>query len=108
MTVNDLINTLDLEPLSLADGDREISGAYAGDLLSWVMGRACEGNVWVTIMTNINTVAVASLADVACVIFAENCEPDEGVVETALAKGVNLLRSPLKTYELCVALGKVI
>ena len=108
MTVKDLIERLSLEEITVADYDREVTGGYAGDLLSWVMGRAQDGDAWVTIMTNINTVAVASLADVACVIFAENCEPDEGVVETALSKGVNLLRSPFKTYELCVALGKVI
>lgn len=108
MTVSDLIKQIEPEVLSLADGEREIRGAYAGDLLSWVMGRAQEGDVWVTIMTNINTVAVASLADVACVIIAEGCELEDDVVEVARSKGVNLLRSRLASYDLCAALSKII
>ena len=43
---------------------------YAGDLLSWVMSHATAGDAWVTIMSNINVAAVASLTEVACVIFA--------------------------------------
>lgn len=108
MTVNDLIKEMELEALTVTDGDREINGAYAGDLLSWVMGRAESDNVWVTIMTNINTVAVASLADVACVVLAEGCEPEDDVVKTAENKGVNLLRSSKTTYEVCAALSKII
>lgn len=108
MTVNRLAQELGLETLSLADGEREITGAYAGDLLSWVMGRAQEGDVWITIMTNINTVAVASLVDVACVIIAEGCEPEPNVLETARNKGINLLRSGKTTFELCAEIhGKI-
>ena len=108
MTVNRLAQELGLETLSLADGEREITGAYAGDLLSWVMGRAQEGDVWITIMTNINTVAVASLVDVACVIIAEGCEPEPNVLETVRNKGINLLRSGKTTFELCAEIhGKI-
>jgi hypothetical protein len=58
----------------LTDGDlseREVSGCYIGDLLSWVMGRASSGDVWITIMNNINIVAVASLTDCACILLCE-------------------------------------
>ena len=58
MTVNDLTTTCGFEAAYLPDGEREIGGAYAGDLLSWVMGRAQEDDVFVTIMTNVNVVAV--------------------------------------------------
>ena len=88
MTVRELAEKLNLEVLSSAEPEREITGAYAGDLLSWVMGRAQSGDAWITIMTNINTVAVASLADVACVILAEDCEIEDDVVATAQAKGI--------------------
>ncbi len=108
MTVNRLAQELNLEFLSVADGEREITGAYAGDLLSWVMGRAQEGDVWITIMTNINTVAVASLADVACVIIAEGCEIEPEVCDVAAQKGINLLRSNDTTYQLCAKIhGKI-
>lgn len=105
MTVGALIEALSLTPIVLCDEGREISGGYAGDLLSWVMGRAQADEVWVTIMSNNNIVAVASLTDVACILLAEGVQPDAGVAETASARGVNILGSPLSTYELCTRLG---
>lgn len=63
------------------------------------MGRAKEDNVWITIMSNINIVAVASLADVSCVVLAEGVTLEDDVRKTAEAKGVNILSSPLPSYE---------
>lgn len=101
MTVNQLIEKLDLEIINLADGEREITGAYTGDLLSWVMGRAKAGDMWITIMTNVNVVAVASLVDTSCVIIAENAELPDDVKEKAKSRDINLLRSPRSSYSLC-------
>lgn len=101
MTVGELIHKLNLEPFAVYDGERTVSGGYAGDLLSWVMGRAKEGDAWVTIMSNPNIVAVATLADVSCVVLAEGVVPDAGVAETALARGVNLLGSGETAFALC-------
>ena len=101
MTVNSLIKKLDLEVLNLAEPDREITGGYAGDLLSWVMGKAQSGDMWVTIMTNVNVVAVASLVDTACVVIADNAEIGADVTEKARAQGINLLRSSKSAYQLC-------
>lgn len=101
MTVNELISRLELEILNLEDGERKIEGGYTGDLLSWVMGNAQSGDMWVTIMTNINVVAVASLVDCACVVIAENVEISDDVINKAKAQGINLLRSPLSSYKIC-------
>ena len=101
MTVNSLIEKLDLEVLNLSEGDREITGGYVGDLLSWVMGKAESGDMWVTIMTNINVVAVASLVDTACVVIADKAEVAPEVIEKARAQGINLLRSDKSAYQLC-------
>ena len=102
MKVCELADKLGLEALSLPCPDKEIEGAYAGDLLSWVMGRAESGCVWATIMTNINVVAVASLADVAACVICEDCEVTNEIIDTAKGKGVNLLRTSLPLYEFCV------
>ena len=61
MRVSELIDKYGMKALSLPDPDREIAGGYCGDLLSWVMGRAQQDNAWITIMSNMNVVAVASL-----------------------------------------------
>ena len=106
MKVCELADKLGLEALSLPCPDKEIEGAYAGDLLSWVMGRAESGCVWATIMTNINVVAVASLADVAACVICEDCEVTNEIIDTAKGKGVNLLRTSLPLYEFCVELSR--
>lgn len=102
MTVNELAAADGFRPLALPQEEREMRGVYIGDLLSWVMGRARADNVWITIMSNINVAAVASLADVACVVFAEGVTPDDNVIETARQKDINLLVSDRSAYELAV------
>lgn len=104
MTVNELAALQGFSPVVIGDGEREIGGIYIGDLLSWVMGRAKADDAWITIMSNINIVAVASLADVACIILAEGVNLDLAVTETAKAKGVNIISSQLPAYETAVAI----
>ncbi len=108
MTVNSVCEKLGLGVCNLADGDRVIEGVYAGDLLSWVMGHAEASSALVTIMSNVNTLAVASLLDLSCVILAESVEPDLEFISTAEQKGINVFTSPYTSYELCVALSRVL
>lgn len=108
MTVKELSELKGFTVVSLPDGEREINGIYIGDLLSWVMGRAKADDAWITIMSNINIVAVASLADTACIILAEGVSLDASVIETANAKGVNILISEMPAYETAKAIGALI
>jgi predicted transcriptional regulator len=96
------------ESVSLPDGDREIDGVYIGDLLSWVMGRAQMDNAWITIMTNVNTIAVASLADTSCVILAEGVDMPEDIIQTAQQKEINVLRSAQPIYETALQLAALL
>lgn len=106
MTVRLLCEKCGFEALSLPTPDRDIDGVYIGDLLSWVMGRAEADNVWITIMTNVNIVAVATLADVSCILLAEGVRPDGEIVELAKAKGVNVLKTPLSAYEAAITVSE--
>ena len=107
MTVSELQAALSLTPVSLPEGDREVEGVYIGDLLSWVMGRAQSDNAWLTIMSNLNIVAVATLSDVACIILCEGVTPDESVTATAEAKGVNILSTGMTAYEVAKKLAEL-
>jgi len=108
MTVIELLEKTDLRTVALPDGEREITGVYIGDLLSWVMGRAQSGDAWITIMSNNNSIAVASLADTACIILAEGVTLDEDVRAIAEAKDINVLSSDKTAYEIAVELHKVL
>ena len=85
----------------------EYDGVYAGDFLSRAMSRVTEGDLWVTIMSNVNVIAVASLTDAAAVILAEGVEMAPDVVATAEAKGVAVYSCGMTVYEICVALGEL-
>ena len=108
MTVKELIEKLDLKVLVEDDLDRMVEDCYIGDLLSWVMGRAQMDNAWITIMTNVNVVAVASLADTSCVILAEGVEMEAELRKTAEDKFVNVLRSDEPIFETAVRLAGLI
>ncbi|MDR1066416.1 MAG: AraC family transcriptional regulator [Clostridiales bacterium] len=86
----------------------EITGAYAGDLLSWVMGKAKEGDCWITIQGHVNISAVASLAGVACVVVAENAVVNEEALRKAAEAGIPILTSRLPIYEICKLLAGII
>ena len=108
MTVESLSKACGFEVVCMPNPDREVEGAYIGDLLSWVMGKADSSNVWITIMSNINVIAVATLADVSCIVLAEGVNLDTDVMNTAAAKGVNVLSSALSAYEIAKLISGVI
>ena len=108
MTVYDLSKSGQFNVLCMPEPDREKNGAYVGDLLSWVMGRAQADNVWITIMSNINVIAVASLSDVSCVLLAEDVSLDDEILNTAKQKGINILSTPLAAFETAVQISGMI
>ena len=66
MTVHQLKESLELTVLVEQTTDKKITGCYIGDLLSWAMSRVKAGDVWLTVMGNVNAIAVAALSDAAC------------------------------------------
>ncbi len=108
MTVKELLELEKFEAVNIADDSRKIIGGYCGDLLSWVMGRAEENNVFVTIMVNVNVIAVASLINVSCVVICENAELSDELITAAKQKGINLIRTPLASFEACAYLSNLI
>lgn len=106
MKVSELKDKLNMAVVTKRDfEDREINGCYIGDLLSWVMGRAQQNNVWITIMNNVNIVAVASLADVACIVLCEGVQVDSAIINKADSQNIIILSSELTAYEIAVKLN---
>lgn len=100
MTVKDLIQTGDFQVLNEGDsGEKEITLPYCCDLLSVAMGKMPAGSAWVTVMGNINTLAVASLADAACIILAEDSHLDDTAQEKAKAQGITVLETERPIFD---------
>lgn len=91
-----------------ADLSAVVNGAYACDLLSWVIGRAGDGYALVTVMTNVNVIAVAVMADISCVVLTEGVELDGPALQKACEHKVAVISSSMPTYETCVAIEKAL
>lgn len=101
MTVSDIIKKFDFEVYSGKEGlDRQVSGGYVSDLLSDVMGNATEGNLWITLQTHKNIIAVASLRDLAAVICVKGLKPDADTIEASEKEGIPILGTCEKTFEI--------
>lgn len=78
MNIEEIAKELNLKVVAGAGGvDRNVSGGYASDLLSDVMGNATEGSLWITLQTHKNVMAIASLRDLAGVILVNGNRPDQ-------------------------------
>jgi len=109
MTVQEMAETCAWKVLAGEDGlDREVEGCYAGDLLSWVMARAQSGDVWLTVMGNINAIAVASLTDCACILLTESAALDENAKARAEQQGIPVLTTEKNTYETAVQVAQLL
>lgn len=108
MNINEAIEKLNLKVLVEDDLSREIKDCYIGDLLSWVMGRAGEDSIWVTVMGNVNAIAVATLADVSCIVLVENASLDDDAKAKAQAHGVTILQSEENAYNLAVKISELL
>lgn len=93
MTVNELIQTGKYEVIHLGNPDAVISEPYCCDLLSIAMGNAPAASSWCTVMSNMNTLAVASLTECACVILCHNVSIDENMKLKAVSENMNVLRT---------------
>ena len=82
--------------------DREITGIYACDLLSWAMAKVSAGDAWTTVHTNLNVVAVASLTGAACVVIPENIAIEASTVERANRHDVPMLSAGTSAADVIV------
>lgn len=105
MNTKDLPAVCGFSPL-VSGEEREIEGIFTGDLLSWAMGRAKEGDAWFTVMGNVNAVAVAALADCACIVLCHGAQLDEVARQRAEENGVQVLATDLPEFEASLALAK--
>ena len=101
MKISDIIKELDLKIISGINGlSNEITGGYVSDLLSDVMGNAKEGEVWITLQTHQNIIAVASLKDIAAVIIVKGFVPEADTIEKSNIENIPVLSTELDTFNI--------
>jgi predicted transcriptional regulator len=101
MRITDIIRELDLKVISGNNGlTNEVTGGYVSDLLSDVMGNAREGNIWITVQTHQNVVAVASLKDLAAVIIVKGLLPETDTIDKSNIENIPVLSTETDTFNI--------
>lgn len=109
MKVQDIVDKLGLKVCSGSTGlNREIEGGYTSDLLSDVMGNADENQVWVTLQTHKNIMAIASLKELAAIILVKGYEPEVDAAEQSNVEGIPILSSEEEAFELTGKLFEIL
>lgn len=99
MKLEEITNKIELfKATRFFDGDRTVSGAYTSDLLSDVMANVKKDNLWITLQTHLNIVAVAALKEITAIIVVLDKEIDKDTLEKAEAEKIILLKTPMTAY----------
>ena len=100
MTIKELIDSGLFKTINVGDDtDCNISGLFCCDLLSIAMSKAPEDSVWVTVMGNINTLAVAALGDVGCIVLAEGISLDDAARAKAVQQHITVLSTDMPIFD---------
>lgn len=101
MTVKEIAEKSGLKLCCGAAGlDKEVKGGYTSDLLSDVMGNAQEGNIWITLQTHKNIMAIASLKELSAIIIVKGFQPEEDTIAESEAEGIPILSTSLQSFEI--------
>lgn len=105
MKLADLVTKLNWQVLAgEAFLDKEVTGAYVSDLLSDVIGFASSGQIWLTLQTHKNSIAVASLKDLAAILIVKKLQPDAETLAKAEEEEIPVISCDDDTFE---AAGKL-
>jgi len=103
--LDNLVKDLSLEVMTCREClQKEITGAYVSDLLSDVMANSGDGNIWITLQTHMNIVAVAGLKNLAGIIIVGGRRPEEEIMKKAEEEKVAIMTTPMPAFE---AAGKI-
>ena len=102
MNMLELAKQLDLSALTISDDlkSQQITTAYQSDLLSCVMSGGGEKSLWITLINNVNIVAVAKLLDIPVIVITENAVPEESTLERARSEGISIFLTPKGNYQI--------
>lgn len=101
MKLLEIVKKLDLEIKTCKDLlDREVTGGYAGDMLSDVLANSKKGDLWVTLQTHLNIVAVAYTKELAGIVIVNGRIPAEETVKKAEEEKVPILISKESAFKL--------
>ena len=100
MKLSEVVEKLSLDVKTVnVSLQKDVTGVYVSDLLSDVMANSNDGNIWVTLQTHLNIVAVAGLKNLAGIIIVNNRQPEKEITEKAESEKVAIMSTSLPAFE---------
>ena len=104
----EICEKLELKCLTGKSGsNNDVLGVYCCDLLSWVIAHAQSHSAWLTIQGHINTIAVAILTGISCIILVENAQADDDTIKKAIEEEVAIFSTSKSAYQIAKELSKM-
>ncbi len=101
MKVKEIVDSLGLKVFSGTEGlDREVEGGYTSDLLSDVMGHSDAGQLWITLQTHKNVMAIASLKELSAIVLVKGFEPEPDCLTQSNIEGIPILGTDDEAFEI--------
>lgn len=108
MIIDEVVKKIGLEVVAGSNSlERDFDGVYIGDLLSIVMSKAEKNNLWITIQTHLNIIAVATLVELSGIIIVENMEVQEDTIKKANELGIPILKTKLSAYDVACKIKEI-
>lgn len=98
MKIKEILKNINFETVFLEDENAEVETGYSCDLLSEVIGRAKADSIWITVHTNLNVLAVATMIDIPAVVISEGHNVDDDFVSRAKKEGISVFRTDEDSY----------
>ncbi|MDI6801151.1 MAG: DRTGG domain-containing protein [Thermodesulfovibrionales bacterium] len=108
LRVNDIIDRLGLETKVKGDMDAEVTGCYISDLLSDVMANSKGGELWITLQTHPNIVAVAVIKGISGIIITNGRLPENDTIKKAEAEKITIVTTQHTTFDIAGLLYNII
>lgn len=102
MHLQQVIDILNAKCLTQHDIENlEISSAFGCDLMSDVLAFVDEETLLLTGLVNAQVVRTAEMLDIHSIVFVRGKTPDQGIIDLAKEKGINLLSTEFTMYYAC-------
>ncbi len=102
--LHQFLDQLELVELVSPKDDQVVTGCYVSDLLSWVMSHAKANELWLTVQTHPNVVAIGSLLELGGIVIVEDAEIPELTIEKAKEEGLALYQTKKSAADLIIAI----
>lgn len=101
MTVRELLKEIPMEIICGEENlDRIVTRGFSSDMMSNVIAKGGEGDIWLTFQTHLNVVAIGLMKKMSAVVLVQNRKLIPRALEKAESEGLVILETPLSAFEL--------